>query len=163
MANINVSSPSNFVHLYISTATITNVTATGVLELIGLQDVTVTNNNGVFRWKQLDQTGQKVAVTPATNSINLTVVLDDTTFYGSGGVLSHSGTTDNGDAATQGIFNLSNDKERVYFAFEFGGGTTSTVSGSGFLSGLAPKVTPDQPVWISPLIIEVDGKYGIGL
>ena len=161
MANINVSSPSNFVHLYLSTATITDVTASGVLEVIGLQDVTVTNNNGVFRWKQLDQTGQLVAVTPATNSLNLTIVLDDAVFYGSGDVL--AGGADSRSAAAQGLFNLSNDKERVYFAFEFGGGTTSTVSGSGFLSGLAPKVTPDQPVWISPLIVEVSGKYTTGL
>ena len=33
------------------------------------------------------------------------------------------------------------------------------IDGSGYITGLAPKVNPDQPVWMSPLIIEVDGTY----
>jgi len=156
MANINVSAPSQFVSLYVSTATITSTTATGVLLVPALQDITITNNNGVFRWKQLDESGQKVAVTPATNSINLTLVLDDAAFYGT----AYGTAPAAGDSAVkQGMFNLSNYKARVYFKFAWGGSSTNVVSGSGFLSGLAPKVTPDQPVWITPLIIEVDGTY----
>jgi hypothetical protein len=156
MANINVSAPSQFVNLYVSTATITSTTATGVLLIPALQDVTVTNNNGVFRWKQLDEIGQKVAVTPATNSLNLTLVVDDSSFYGTA-----YGTAPaaNDSASKQGLFNLSNYKSKVYFKFGWGGTSTNFVSGSGYLSGLAPKVTPDQPVWITPLVIEVDGTY----
>ena len=154
MANINVSAPADFVTLSISTSSVFSTSTTLVIP--ALQDVTITNNNGVFRWKQLDQIGQKVAVTPATNSINLTLVLDDAAFYGTAyGTAPVAGDS----AAKQGIFNLSNYKARVYFKFGWGGSTTNQVSGSGFLSGLAPKVTPDQPVWITPLIIEVDGTY----
>jgi len=154
MANINVSAPSQFVTLVIST--VSNFTTATSLTVPALQDVTVTNNNGVFRWKQLDQSGQLVAVTPATNSVNLTLVLDDSSFYGTNyGTQPAASAT----AAQAGLFNLSNYKNRVYFKMGWGGATTNTVSGSGFLSGLAPKVTPDQPVWITPLIIEVDGTY----
>jgi hypothetical protein len=164
MANINVSASADFVKLFISTSTnvttssVITSTSTGVLLLPALQDVTVTNNNGVFRWKQLDELGQKVAVTPATNSLNLTLVLDDNAFYGTTGALPGDGAT----AAAAGIFNLSNEKTRVYFKLYWGGtGNTEAVYGSAFLAGLAPKVTPDQPVWISPLILEVDGRYTV--
>ena len=154
MANINVSSPSNFAKLYVSTATISSVTATGVLEVLGLQDITVNNNNGTFRWKQLDSTSQKVVATPSTNSIGLNIVLQDSDFYGSVG---STGTT----ATEKGIFTLSNNKDRLYFRVYWNGTGTNAhyVSGSGFITGLAPKVNPDQPVWISPLNIEVDGDF----
>jgi len=160
MANINVSSPGQFVQLFISTATITSTTGTGVLAVPALQDVTITNNNGVFRWKQLDNPGQKVAVTPATNSINLQLVVDDTSFYGSG--YGNTSTNYLSTAPVQGVFGLSNNKTKVYFQYYWGGSSTNQVSGSGFLSGLAPKVNPDQPVYITPLIIEVDGIYNTG-
>jgi len=153
MANINVSAAANFVTLTLSTSS-TFSTATNLV-VPALQDVTVTNNNGVFRWKQLDQLGQLVAVTPATNSLNLTLVLDDTTFYGSSWPTYNA----NASALSTGLFNLSNQKSKVYFQFGWGGGSANQVQGYGYLSGLAPKVTPDQPVWISPLIIEVSGQY----
>jgi hypothetical protein len=153
MANINVSAFANFVTLTLSTSSAFS-TATN-LTVKALQDVTITNNNGVFRWKQLDSLGQKVAVTPATNSINLTLVLDDDNFYGQ----TWPTVNTSASAYSQGLFNLSNQKELIYFQFGWGGGTSNQVRGQGYLSGLAPKVTPDQPVWITPLIIEVDSQY----
>lgn len=157
MANLNVSSPSNFVTLTISatdgrtinqagtTATWAVTTASDVV-IPALQDITVTNSNGTFRWVQLDSQSRSVVATPATNSLNFNIVLDDTSFF-------------TGNGTTQGLFNLSNNKTRVYFKFTWGGGSTKYITGTGFLSGLAPKVNPDQPVWTSPLIIEVDGNY----
>ena len=157
MANLNVSSPSNFVTLTISatdgrtinqagtTATWAVTTASDVV-IPALQDITVTNSNGPFRWVQLDSQSRSVVATPATNSLNFNIVLDDTSFF-------------TGNGTTQGLFNLSNNKTRVYFKFTWGGGSTKYITGTGFLSGLAPKVNPDQPVWTSPLIIEVDGNY----
>ena len=160
MANLNVSSPSNFVTLTISatdnrnitkvngqdsTATWTASTTTDVL-IPSLQDITVTNSNGTFRWVQLDSQARSVVTTPSTNSLNFNIVLDDTSFF-------------TGVGTTQGLFNLSNSKTLIYFKFTWGGGSTKYITGRGFLSGLAPKVNPDQPVWTSPLIIEVDGNY----
>jgi hypothetical protein len=165
MANLNVSSTSSFVSLsisstdnraityvggYPSTATWTASTTTDIV-VPALQDITVTNNNGTFRWVQLDSVSRSVVATPATNSLNFNIVLDPTTFYV-------------GQGTTPGIFNLSNQKTRIYFKFAWGGNDGSTnntryITGTGFLAGLAPKVTPDQPVWLSPLIIEVDGNF----
>jgi hypothetical protein len=154
MANLNVSSPSNFVTLQISsTSTALNSTTNDwaastatTIVVPALQDITVTNNNGTFRWVQLDSTSRAVVATPATNSLNFNIVLDDTSFF-------------TGASTTKGLFDLSNNKTRVYFKFTWGGGSTKYVTGAGYLVGLAPKVTPDQPVWLSPLIIEVDGSY----
>jgi hypothetical protein len=157
MANLNVSSPSNFVSLTINatdgrtisvdgtTATWTASTATDIV-VPALTDITVTNSNGTFRWVQLDSTSRAVVATPATNSLNFNIVLDDTSFF-------------TGNGTTKGLFNLSNQKTKVYFKFAWGGGSTKYVTGQGYLAGLAPKVNPDQPVWISPLILEVDGNY----
>ena len=157
MANINVSSPTSFTSLYVSTATIVSTTGTGVMAVPSLQDITLNNNNGTFRWKQLDLTSQKAVATPATNSIGLNIVLDDASFYGSVG---SAGT----NATELGIFNLSNNKTKVYFKMFWAGETTGKkfVTGSGFITGLAPKVNPDQPVWITPLTIEVDGDFTSG-
>jgi len=159
MASLNVSSPSNFVQLIISAdpaklstiGTWTTAT-TNTITVPALQDITVTNSNGTFRWVQLDSTSRYVVTTPATNSLNFNVVVDDTSFF----------TTTVGGSnspVSKGLWGLSNNKDRVYFQFSWGGGTTHVSTGSGFLANLAPKVTPDQPVWMSPLVIEVDGGY----
>ena len=154
MANLNVSSPSQFVELRISadstlvsnSGTWTSTATTNVIIVPALQDITVTNSNGTFRWVQLDSQSRAVVATPATNSLNFNIVLDDTSFF-------------TGQGTTTGIFDLSNKKTKVYFKFSFGGGSTHYVTGSGYLANLAPKVNPDQPVWVSPLVIEVDGNY----
>lgn len=157
MANItplNVSSPNNFVKLFISTDKTSigswTATTTNVLTVPSLQDITVTNSNGTFRWVTLDSTSRAAVATPATNSLNFNIVLDDTTFF-------------SGSGTTGGLQQLSNDKSRVYFQFNWGGGTTTAhiTTGTGFLANLAPKVNPDQPVWMTPLVIEVDGNYTI--
>jgi hypothetical protein len=157
MANLNVSSPSNFVSLLISAAptALTTIgswtnTTTNVLAVPALQDITYTNSNGTFRWVQLDQTSRYVVTTPATNSLNFNIVLDDASFFT---------TTVGGSNSSKGLLGLSNNKDRVYFQFAWGGGTGHVTTGSGFLANLAPKVTPDQPVWLSPLVIEVDGNF----
>lgn len=157
MANLNVSSPSNFVQLLISAAPTAlatigswTSTTTNVLAVPALQDITVTNSNGTFRWVQLDATSRYVVTTPATNSLNFNIVLDDASFFT---------TTVGGSNASKGLLGLSNNKDRVYFQFAWGGGTAHVTTGTGFLANLAPKVTPDQPVWLSPLVIEVDGNY----
>jgi hypothetical protein len=154
MAQLNVSSPSNFVTLQISSSpnalnTSTNdwvVSTSTTITVPALQDITVTNSNGTFRWVQLDSTSRFVVTTPATNSLNFNIVLDDVSFF-------------TGAGTTNGLFKLSNDKTKVYFKFSWGGGSTHYVTGQGYLANLAPKVTPDQPVWLSPLVLEVDGNY----
>jgi hypothetical protein len=155
MATINVSAPSSFATLMISTAT--TFSSGSAVTVPALQDVTVNNNNGSFRWKQLDLTSQKVVATPSTNSVAFNIVLDPATFYGTVG---STGTS----AAQLGLFELSNQKTPLSFRLYWAGTSTGAtyVEGNGFIVGLAPKVNPDQPVWISPLTIEVDGNFTSG-
>ena len=34
--------------------------------------------------------------------------------------------------------------------------------GTGFVSALAPTVSADSPVWVSPITVEVNGDYTLG-
>jgi hypothetical protein len=154
VAYINVSGTGDFATLVISTATITSSTGTGVLTVPSLQNITVNNGNGVFRWKQLDSTSEKAIAIAATNQVSLNIVVDDTTFFGS------SGAT----AAGQGLFKLSNDKVLLNFRVYWKGTGVGDkyVDGVGYFTGLAPTVSADQPVWVSPLTIEVVGDFTPG-
>jgi len=149
MAYINVSAPSSNATIQISTATI-STTSSGYT-VPALQDVTINNAAGVFNWTQLDTFSQLAVSTPATNSISANMVLDSTTFFtGSGGVA--------------GLFELSNDAVEVFFRVYFNGRGTGAkfVSGSGFITNLAPTVNPTAPVWVSPITISVNGDLTAG-
>ena len=156
MAYINASGAGNFATLVVSTASITSATDTGAISVPGMQNITLNNGNGVFRWKQLDSGSEQAVSIPATNQVSLNVVLDDTAFFGDG----------SGDvtAEDKGLFKLSNDKNLVYFRLYWNGVGSSKrfVSGTGYFTGVAPTVSPDQPVWVSPLTIEVVGDYTTG-
>jgi hypothetical protein len=149
MAYINVSSPTSRAILQISTASISTTSSGYVVP--ALQDITVSNSNGSFSWTQLDSTSQLSVATPSTNQISGNIVVDDTTFFtGSNGV--------------EGIFDLSGNKSKVYFRVYFNGKTTGAkyISGSGYVTNLAPKVSPTAPVWVTPVQITVDGDLTAG-
>jgi hypothetical protein len=130
--------------------------ATG-LAIPALQDVTLNNANDVFTWTQLDSGSKLQIATTATNSLGMNIVLDQDTFFGTGS----PSTT----AATQGIFGLSKNKIRVEFDLYLGdesdGGNGKTINGFGYITGLAPTVSADSPVWVSPITITVDGDYTV--
>lgn len=149
MAYINVSAPTSNAKLQLSTATITT-SANGYM-VPSLQDVTINNAAGVFNWTQLDTFSQLAVSTPATNSISGNFVLDPTSFF-------------TGENGVDGIFDLSNDAQEVFFRVYFQGTGTNAkyVSGSGFITNLAPTVNPTAPVWVSPLTISVNGDLTVG-
>ena len=149
MAYINVSAPTSNATIQISTASI-STTSSGYI-VPALQDVTINNAAGVFNWTQLDTFSQLAVSTPATNSISANMVLDETSFFtGSNGV--------------EGLFNLSNDATEVYFRVYFNGRGTGAkfVSGSGYITNLAPTVNPTAPVWVSPITVSVNGDLTTG-
>jgi len=131
--------------------------ATGLV-LPSLQDITVNAANDVFTWTQLDETAKKQVATTSTNSLSMNLVLDQTTFFGTSG---SGGST----AAASGVFGLSVDKTIVVFDLYLGdesdGTTGKTISGSGYITGLAPTVSADAPVWVSPITITVTGEYSV--
>lgn len=126
------------------------VAANNGIVVPGLQDVTINNAAGSFRWKQMDQSGENVITTNSTNSISGNFVLDPTTFWGSG-----SG------AAGKGIFGLSNERIEVGFLVAPSGVSDgqTVLMGTGFISSLAPTASADNPVWVSPVTLEVNGDY----
>ena len=130
--------------------------ATG-LDVPGLQNITMNNANDVFTWTQLDSTGKKQIATTSTNSLSMNLVVDETSYFGTG-----SGST----AAGKGIFGLSKEKTKVEFELNLGdnddGSATKVISGFGYITGLAPTVSADSPVWVSPITITVTGDYTVG-
>lgn len=137
--------------------------ATNTLIMPALQDITVTNNANTFRWRELAALSEKVVTTVSTNSVSGNFVLDPETFFGTG-----TGT----EATGKGLFNLGNDKQLVYFLVSFDGYDTSSgnalndnsryIGGQGYLTSVAPAVSADSPVWVSPFTIEVTGDFVVG-
>ena len=106
----------------------------------------VVNNSGFYSYKIQQGNTWFWVNDSGTGSAN--VVVDDATFF----------------TSTTGIFDLSANKTLVYFRVYFNGTATGAkyVSGSGFLTNLAPKVSPTAPVWVTPLTISVDGDLASG-
>lgn len=155
MAVINVSAGNEAILVLGASAANANIAAaTNGLTVPYMQDITINNSTGVFRWKTLDSTAESAATTPATNQVTLNVVVDTTAFFGNASA---------GDAVVkEGLYGASRNKTRVYFQCGFNGSDAGSrfLSGSGFISGLAPTVNPDAPLWVTPVTIEVDGDFG---
>lgn len=130
--------------------------ATGLV-IPALQNVTINAANDVFTWTQLDSGSKQQIATTATNSLAMNLVVDPTSFF--------PGATPTTTAASQGIFGLSNNKTKVQFELVMGdtdsGTNTKTISGFGYITGLAPTVSADSPVWVTPITITVTGNYTI--
>jgi hypothetical protein len=128
---------------------------TSALNIPAVQNITINNANDVFTWTQLDEGSKLQIPTTATNSIDTNLVLDQTIFFGDG--------VSSNVAINKGIFGLSKDKQLVSFAIFLGktstGGTGKSLTGSGYITGLAPTVSADAPVWVSPVTITVTGDY----
>lgn len=128
------------------------------LSVPSLQDITVNAANDVFTWTQLDETAKKQIATTATNSISMNLVLEQDSFFG-------DGSSASGTASLKGIFGMSTDKDLVEFSLYLGdnsdGTDGKTISGTGYITGLAPTVSADAPVWVTPITITVDGDYTV--
>jgi hypothetical protein len=137
------------------------------LTIPGLQDITINAANDVFTWTQLDKTAKLQVPTTSTNSLAMNIVLDDATFFGT-----TPGTVDPAAAvAVQGIQGLSRNKTKLKFQLKMedganDGSSTTTgdryISGVAYVTGLAPKISADQPVWVSPITLTVSGEFTVG-
>jgi len=142
----------------ILTLTAADATLTGNIVVPALQDITVNANNDLFTWTQLDEASKLQVATTATNSLDMNLVLDQTAFFGNASANAVS-------AAGKGIFGLSKDKTQVQFTLYMGdtdtGAAGKTVGGNAYITGLAPTVSADAPVWVSPITLTVTGDYTI--
>ncbi len=160
MAYINPAPGSaNQITLSLDVATDTSDLTQGATKLSvpALQDITINAANDVFTWSQLDSSAKKQVATTATNSISMNLVVDTASFFGTDIDAPISGT-----AAEQGLFGFSRNKTLVNFALLIENAATDTIiKGVGYITGLAPTISADAPVWVSPITITVTGEYTI--
>ncbi len=129
----------------------------GALSVPALQDVTINAANDVFTWSQLDSSAKKQVATTSTNSISMNLVVDTASFFGTDVDAAITGTI-----AEQGIFGCSRNKTLVNFILRVENSTTDTfIKGVGYITGLAPTLSADSPVWVSPITITVSGEYTV--
>jgi hypothetical protein len=130
-----------------------DVVAANVITVPFMQDITVNNSTGTFRFKTLASGSESVVTTPATNQLSLNAIVDDTVFFGNA-----SGA---GGVVVNGVLGTSKNKTKIGFRAYFDGIDTGSryMEGVGFISGLAPTVNPDSPLWITPVSVEVDGDF----
>ena len=119
-----------------------------------LQDVTINASNDVMTWSQLDNSAKLSVATTSTNTIDGNIVVDGAVFFGTMNSVDPTDT-----AVVQGILGLSRNKTKIDFTLRFQGSNGYTITGSGYITGLAPTVSADSPVWVSPFSITVTGEY----
>ncbi len=127
------------------------------LTVPALQDITINAANDVFTWSQLDSTAKKQIATTSTNSVAMNLVVDPTTFFGTTLASVQSDTV-----AAQGLLGLSRNKTLVTFSLKVQEAAADKyVKGQGYITGLAPTVSADSPVWVSPITLTVTGEYTV--
>jgi hypothetical protein len=160
---INIIGASSPAAVITGTAPVTAIAMGTPLAVPALQDVTINAANDVFTWSQLDSSAKQQVATTSTNSISMNCVVDPVTFFGT--TLDAASTT---DVAVQGLMGLSRNKTKIAFALRFldagGDGASTTtndrwIKGQGYITGLAPTVSADSPVWVTPVTITVTGEY----
>ena len=132
----------------------TAVTGDAGLTIPFIQDLTITNATGVYSYTTFTDVDTRKLSTPANNEISTNIVIDDVAYFGDSAETA-------GTAANIGIGKLSTDKVaitfEIYWAGQTAGTTDRVTTGSGFISSLAPKTSPDAPVWVTPMTVAVDG------
>lgn len=123
----------------------------GNLSVPALKDMTMNNSNDLFTWTQMNEAGKLQIATTSTNSLATNLVLEAATYFGS------SGTGTGSTAAAMGIQGLSTAKTKVKVTVTNVIG--KTVSANAYITGLAPTVSADSPVWVSPVTFAVSGDF----
>ena len=163
MARITVnttgSQPTLIVSTVTSNVTANTFTANTALNVTCLQDVTITNSTGIYSWTDFCSTDTNKITTPADNEISTNLVIDNIGFFGNANASANT-------AAYYGVAKLSNDKIPVSFQIVLNGNASSNGAyyyrGTGYLSSVAPTVSPDAPVWVTPMTLAVDGAFTTG-
>lgn len=138
--------------------------ANTLLNVTCLQDITITNSTGIFSWTDFCSASINKVTTPSDNEISTNIVVDDEVFFG-------DNAAGNTTAKYYGVSGLSQNRVEVAFRIQLnnsanvGANTPSNTfyyCGKGYLSSVAPTVSPDSPVWVSPLTLAVSGDMGSG-
>jgi len=129
-----------------------NVLSATAVTVPFIQDLTLDTTAGTQTYNVLDNSAAKTFTTTNTNSITLNMLVDENIFFGDGANAEQ--------VANVGLLGSSINKDRVYFELSFEGATSGArcVTGSGFISGLAPVLNMDNAVIVSPMTIVIDGQ-----
>ena len=129
-----------------------NVLSATAVTVPFIQDLTLDTTAGTQTYNVLDNSAAKTFTTTNTNSITLNMLVDENIFFGDGANAEQ--------VANVGLLGSSINKDRVYFELSFEGATSGarSVTGSGFISGLAPVLNMDNAVIVSPMTIVIDGQ-----
>ena len=156
MARITVNTTGTQPILQVSTDT-SNV-ANAALSVTCLQDITVTNSTGIYSWTDFCSTDMNKITTPADNEVSTNMVLDGLVYFGNASATANSATY-------YGVAGLSENKVNISWKLYLNGNANGAYyyTGTGYVSSLAPTVSPEAPVWISPMSIAVDGAITSGI
>ena len=156
MARITVNTTGTQPILLVS-ANIANAEA-NALSVTCLQDITVTNSTGIYSYTDFCSPDMNKITTPADNEISTNMVLDGTVYFGNAGATANT-------APFYGVAGLSENKVNISWKLYLNGNANGAFyyTGTGYISSLAPTVAPENPVWISPMSIAVDGAITSGV
>lgn len=175
MAYITVNETGTFPAIILTTDVANSTDANGIplangflggnlLSVTCLQDVTITNSTGIFSWTDFCSASINKVTTPSDNEVSTNVVIDPTGWFGNSGATANS-------APFYGVSGLSENRVEVSFRVQLNDTTAANAvangtyyyCGKGYISSLAPTVSPDAPVWVSPLSIAVNGEMVSGI
>lgn len=143
-----------------------NANSNTLLNVTCLQDVTITNSTGIFSWTDFCSASINKVTTPSDNEISTNIVIDPTGWFGN-----TANTVVANSALNLGVSGLSENRTKIAFRLQMNNDTNTAsnvangvywYAGEGYISSLAPTVSPDSPVWVSPLTIAVDGDMTSG-
>jgi hypothetical protein len=156
MARITVNTTGTQPILLVS-ANIANVEANS-LSVTCLQDITVTNSTGIYSYTDFCSGDMNKITTPADNEVSTNMVLDGTVYFGNAAATANT-------APFYGVAGLSENKVNISWKLYLNGNANGAFyyTGTGYVSSLAPTVAPENPVWISPMSIAVDGAITSGV
>ena len=156
MARITVNTTGTQPILQVSTDT-SNV-ANAALSVTCLQDITVTNSTGIYSWTDFCSTDMNKITTPADNEVSTNMVLDGLVYFGNANATANTATY-------YGVAGLSENKVNISWKLYLNGNANGAYyyTGTGYVSSLAPTVSPEAPVWVSPMSIAVDGTITSGI
>jgi hypothetical protein len=156
MARITVNTTGTQPILLVS-ANIANVNANS-LSVTCLQDITVTNSTGIYSYTDFCSGDMNKITTPADNEVSTNMVLDGLVYFGNSSATANT-------APFYGVAGLSENKVNISWKLFLNGNANGAFyyTGTGYISSLAPTVAPENPVWISPMSIAVDGTITSGV
>ena len=132
-----------------------NIDLANSLSVTCLQDITITSSTGIYSYTDFCSIDTNKITTPADNEISTNLVIDPTVYFGTGG---------NTSAVAYGVSSLSQNKVEVQFKLVWNNSNANAnvansyfTTGVGYISSLAPTVSPEAPVWVTPMTIAIDG------